>query len=324
MASSKDRKHPYVDYASPTQTGKIPFTPPGTELQCETAYWLWGDLARSKTPPLIVLHGGPGAPGRDFNPLAAYLNDNYGIPVLLYDQIGCGASTHLRDRRGDVEFWSDDLFFAELENVKTHLQINTFDLMGHSCGGMLTAMYMLKQPPHLRKVIIASAPASDEQRREGFLQTRRALPQRTQDVLALCEKEGRTDAPEYRKALDEVDKRFCRMNPWPPELRECVALMDEDDTVGHTMYGDVPGETAGPRKYYDVRGRLGEVTDKTVPGGVLLTLGQYDIFSEEAMDPFATQIRAKVQRRTFEQSAHFPHIEELEDYATTVAGFLTT
>jgi hypothetical protein len=42
---------------------------------------------------------------------------DYGIPVILYDQVGCGQSMLLPEMMGDTSFWTVDLFMEELENL---------------------------------------------------------------------------------------------------------------------------------------------------------------------------------------------------------------
>lgn len=99
-------------YPEPTKTGRASFKIPGFELQGETAYEIYGDLNCGKIP-LITLHGGPGIPHDYLFPISLLLVD-YGIPVVMYDQIGCGRSTHFPDRMGDSSFWKPELFVAEV------------------------------------------------------------------------------------------------------------------------------------------------------------------------------------------------------------------
>jgi proline-specific peptidase len=124
-------------YPKPTRTGKVPFKIPSHDLQGETAYEIYGDLESGKVP-LICLHGGPGFPHSYLLPMSLVLTD-YGVPVVMYDQIGCGDSTRFPDRMGDATLWNPELFVAELENLKQALGIKTFDLLGQSWGGMLAA-----------------------------------------------------------------------------------------------------------------------------------------------------------------------------------------
>ena len=56
------------------------------------------------------------------------------IPIVLYDQIGNGASSHIKDKPDG--FWTAELFMDELDNLLKHLGIrDNFDLLGHSWGG---------------------------------------------------------------------------------------------------------------------------------------------------------------------------------------------
>jgi len=145
-------------YPEPDRTGTIPFEFPSTGLRGETYYYLWGDLSSAKIP-LICMHGGPGATHNYLRPIALIYKD-YGIPVIMYDQIGCGKSTRFRDKKGDGEFWTPELFMAEIDNLKSHLGIKEFDFLGQSWGGMCGGQYAIeKQPPGLRKLIISDSPS---------------------------------------------------------------------------------------------------------------------------------------------------------------------
>jgi len=100
----------------------------------QTWYRVTGDLSSDKTP-LVVAHGGPGCT-HDYVLALARLADD-GRPVVHYDQLGGGRSTHLPDRGGD--FWTVDLFLEELENLLVTLGINDrYFLLGQSWGGMLS------------------------------------------------------------------------------------------------------------------------------------------------------------------------------------------
>lgn len=77
----------------------------------ETAYTIFGDLESAKTP-LILAHGGPGFTSHSMNVIAGYVSAT-GRPAITYDQIGCGASTHLQDK--DKSFWNIELFVEEID-----------------------------------------------------------------------------------------------------------------------------------------------------------------------------------------------------------------
>jgi L-proline amide hydrolase len=126
-----------MSYPEPSWTGEVPFTPAESKLQCSTFYSLWGDIGSpSDATPLICLYGGPGVPSHYFKPFGL-LHQQFKIPVITYNQIGCGRRTRLPGKRGDTNFWLFELFIAELSNLLTSLSIQKYDVFGHSWGGLI-------------------------------------------------------------------------------------------------------------------------------------------------------------------------------------------
>ncbi len=206
----------------PIREGTLTFTPKSLNKDCQTWYKIYGDPTASPQVPLIVLHGGPAASHTYLLPLAD-LASRSSIPVVFYDQIGIGRSTHLPEKAGDEAFWTEDLFCAELDNLIDGLGLKTYDILGHSWGGMFGSVYAgLKPRPGLRKLVLSSAPASMETFKEALATLRGRLPDEVQAVLDRCEREGRTDSEEYGEAMNVFYKRhLCRSEPWPAkELQE--------------------------------------------------------------------------------------------------------
>jgi proline-specific peptidase len=110
--------------------GKVDFHV-GNEMY-QAWFRVFGDI-NSGIRPLVVLHGGPGLSHHYVLPFKE-LHTRFNIPVIFYDQIGIGESSHLKDV--PKEFWTLDLFMDELDNVLEHLGIRAnVDLTGHSWGG---------------------------------------------------------------------------------------------------------------------------------------------------------------------------------------------
>ena len=104
----------------PFVEGKAPFKVAGIDRTCETWYKVYGDLKGSKRRPLVILHGGPGFSHHYLASLAD-LHTKFGIPLVFYDQLGNGLSTHLPEKNGDKEFWTIQLFIDEFNNLVKHL-----------------------------------------------------------------------------------------------------------------------------------------------------------------------------------------------------------
>lgn len=326
MASEGSRVNPPGQerpYPKPSSTGTIPFKYSKTGLEGETWYELWGDLAKSDQTPLICLHGGPGIPPNYILPISLIYED-HGIPVLMYHQMGCGKSTHFRNKKGDVDFWTPELFMAELDNVKAHLGIKEFDLLGQSWGGMLSGQYAITQPKGLRKLIISNSPSDMKVWVSAANRLREKLPNDVRETLDRCEKEGRTESKEYEEAVNYYyGLHLCRVDPWPQELIDSLAMVGEDNTVYDTMNGPSEFYVIGSLKGWCITEDLKKITEKTVPGGMLIINGHYDEAQDETTSPYFYNPSCKTKWVRYALSSHVPMLEETERYMQDLGMFLT-
>jgi len=154
----------------------------------------------------------------------------------MYDQLGCGKSTHLQHLKGDTSFWTVELFLAELANLLSALNITSYSLLGQSWGGMLGSEHVALQPAGLHSLIIADSPASMQLWIEAANGLREKLPKEVSEVLRRCERDGTTDSKEYEDAMEVFYSRHvCRTQPKPWEMEESDALLKADNTVYLTM-----------------------------------------------------------------------------------------
>lgn len=221
-----------------TTEGLAPFPVEGLSEPCQTWYKVVGDLGTSAVP-LIVLHGGPGACHDYLLPLADLAPS---IPLVFYDQIGNGRSTHLPEKNGDEQFWTVDLFMKELDNLLQHLGLEDrpVDVLGHSWGGMLAAEWAAAQPglSNLRRLVLSNSLASVEAFLGGLDTLRKQLPQDVQDVLDRADETHDFESPEYEAAIEVFYKRHLSVTrPWPaPEVQAALDWLTKDSTTYGTMY----------------------------------------------------------------------------------------
>lgn len=219
----------------------MPLPVSGVEEPCQTWYKAIGPITSQRQRPLILLHGGPGVQSVYLAPLAQALCSQHSIPVILYDQVGCGKSTHLPDKNGDTAFWTSDLWIHELECLVTHLGLTEYDVLGGSWGGMLAFDYACKKPKGLKNLVLHSAPAALYLWEEANKRLLKEMPEEVQTTIEKHEKEKTYEDPEYEKAVMRFQKRFfCRLDPWPKELTEAMEDMGKDPTVYMTMYATPP------------------------------------------------------------------------------------
>jgi L-proline amide hydrolase len=280
----------------------------------ETWYRVVGDLQAGPTP-VVICHGGPGA-AHDYTEPIANLS-RFGRGCVLYDQVGCGKSTHLPDVPAD--FWTVQLFKEELSDLTRELGIaERYAVVGQSWGGMLAMEYALDHPEGLRAIVVADSPASIPLWVEEANRLRADLPQDVQETLTRHEADGTTESKEYVDAVRVYyDRHLCRV-PWPDYVTRSFAQMDEDPTVYHTMNGPSEFHCIGSLKTWDITDRLPEISTPT-----LLVSGRYD----EATPHIVEQIHQRIpgaQWQLFEESSHMPHVEEPDAFLETVEAFLKT
>ncbi len=279
----------------------------------ETWYRVVGDLKSGKTP-VIVLHGGPGAGHNYCIPIAEMIAQS-GRAAVLYDQIGCGNSTHLVD--APVKFWTPELFMEELVLLTQHLGISDdYAIVGQSWGGMLGMQFAITQPKGLKSLVVADSPASMPVWLAEANRLRAELSPEVQATLLSHEAAGTTDAPEYVAAVNVFyASHVCRI-PMPQNVLDSFEQLEAEPTVYHTMNGPSEFHVIGTLKDWDILQELHKISIPT-----LLVSGQYD----EATPTMVSEIHQLIPGSTWElfpESSHMPHIEEPARFKRIVTQFL--
>lgn len=215
-------------------SGLIPFNVPGLPAIAQTWYQVVGDLNSTKTP-LVTLHGGPGACHEYLLPLT-----DLDVPIVFYDQIGNGQSTHLRNKKGDTDFWTIQLFVDELNNLLRHLGLNNrpIDLFGQSWGGMLGLEWAVTpEASNLRKLVLANSLASSQLWNDGVRELVKHMPKDLQETFKKGEETGDYQSKEYQAAVMEFFKQHLSLaRPFPAkELEKTLYWLSSDDTTHSTM-----------------------------------------------------------------------------------------
>lgn len=278
-------------------------------------YNIWyrtvGDCEESNKLPLLCLHGGPGAPHDYLEPLEAMTGT--GRRVIFYDQLGCGNS----NVPTDPSIYTMALYLEEVDVIRRALGLERVHILGHSWGGMLAMEYALTQPAGLASLILADTAASSPQWVTEMRRLVAELPPEVQQTIQMHEAAGTTDSPEYQEACRIFFRRHGsgRIDPRP----DCLNRMADKpgDEVYHIMWGPSEFFMTGTLKDWDITGRLGEIRAPTLVIG-----GRYD---------HATPVITETVHRgipgsewvIFENSGHFPHIEETERYLQVLGQFLS-
>ena len=105
------------------------------------------ECGNPKGKPVVVLHGGPGG---GISPFLRRLHDPKLYRVILFDQRGCGQSTPHAELRENTT-WH---LVADMEALRVHLGIETWQVLGGSWGSTLALAYAQKHRERVTELIL--------------------------------------------------------------------------------------------------------------------------------------------------------------------------
>jgi proline iminopeptidase len=102
-----------------------------------------------KPYPIIFLQGGPGSPvyRRNIESLSSLSDEGYDI--YLYDQVGCGYSSRLKN----IEQYTPGRHKSDLEEIIKQIGADKVILIGQSWGAILAVLFIADNPEKIDKVI---------------------------------------------------------------------------------------------------------------------------------------------------------------------------
>ncbi len=259
--------------------------------------------------PLLVIHGGPGAP-HDYLENLEKLSTHR--PVIFYDQLDCGNS----DRTGDTALWTTERFVNELSQVREFLNLKEIHILGQSWGSMLTVEYILrKKPQGIVSLILAgpflSAPRWAADQRSWIA----ALPVALQDTIYKYEASGEFTAVEYQKAMEAYyAKHVCMLDPYPECMNRMMEKMGAD--VYQYMAGASEFTLNGTLQAVDLSDRLHEIKCP-----VLFTCGEFDEATPATVAFYQSKLPGS-EVHVFKGASHCHHLEKEEEFISVAGDFL--
>lgn len=103
--------------------------------------------------PILIINGGPGMNSDGFAYVAQELA-KMNFQTIIYDQRGTGKSTLENPNNKNITM---DLMTEDIENLRRHLKIEKWTILGHSFGGIMASYYAAKHPETIDKLIFSSS-----------------------------------------------------------------------------------------------------------------------------------------------------------------------
>lgn len=288
-----------------TDTG---LTPDEGYIEVEGGQVWYQIVGSGSATPLLLLHGGPGAPSHYLKPLERIGVDR---PVIFYDQLGAGRST----APADNSLWTVERFVKELAQVRAALGLEEVHILGHSWGSMLAMDYMLTEPEGVKSLTFASPALNVSRWTEDAKELLKALPEDTRLLIEHHESQGTTDSLEYQEAvMDYLKMYLSRSDPWSPDL--LAAFEGFNTELYGYMWGPSEFTATGTLQEYN---READLPNLNLP--VLFTTGRYDEATPDTVRHFQSLVPGS-EMLIFENSAHMTMLDEPEAYAEALRSFL--
>ncbi|MBL0123832.1 MAG: alpha/beta fold hydrolase [Betaproteobacteria bacterium] len=256
--------------------------------------------------PILVMHGGLGLDHTYFRPWLDHLGDC--AELIYYDHRGNGRSA----RTASLSAVDHATFAADAEQLRARLGLDRFILLGHSYGGFLAQEYALRyggEGSALAGLVLCStAPALDY----APVTMANALARGKPDELAAL-------GEAFGRAMEsDEDLRAVWMRLLPLYFKQY------DEQIGRavdqaTIYSAAAWNHANANclPTFSTVARLAEITVPTLVLG-----GSDDWITPPEQGRRLQASIADAELAMFEQSGHFPFIEEPDKFIATVSGWL--
>lgn len=224
----------------------------------------WKKVGAGPKPPLLLLHGGPGAGHNCLLPMSALGDER---PVIFYDQLGCGRA----DSPPDEKIYTIQRSVDEVDAVRKALGLEKIVLFGHSWGAMLAIEYLCQgRGVGVEKLVLGGALASVPQASAGMQRLLAALPDGKGQRLKALEAAGKQADPEYQAIVNLFyQTHLCRADPTGSFAQSGEVI--SKSIAYRVMNGPNEFTITGVIKDWDRRKDLGLIKLPT-----LITTGEFD------------------------------------------------
>ena len=274
-------------------------------------------------PPLLILHGGPGASHDYFLPhLVPLASKNR---LVFIDERGSGKSSKLENPAG----YTVDNMVEDVEAVRKALRLRKINLLGHSCGGVLAQAYALKYQKNLKHLVLCSTFHSTREMNEVFKAMKARMPAELRERIDKLEAAGL-----YGHGKDYEKNRYpseYMVAAWGegyfPYLYQKRPNPNYDPNSEGNMAWDVYRAMWGSHGEFVIDGNLtaveyaGRLPSIKVP--TLITVGDHD----ECAPSLSREMNALIPGSKLvmlPQSGHMTFVDQPRLFLEAVQSFLST
>jgi pimeloyl-ACP methyl ester carboxylesterase len=251
--------------------------------------------------PVLMLHGIRGY-SDTFEGVAAALQPDF--RVIAFDQRGRGGTDWDPQRN-----YYTDTYVADIEAIVAQLELDRFDLLGHSMGGINAIVYAARHPERVRRLVIEDAGPGAFERSAGAQRIRGEFAT-TPDRFATWEA-----AADFMRALRPTVTEEARQQ----RLRNMLKPLPQG---GYTWRYDHAGIAAtrlcpDPARLPDL-----EAAVRAIACDTLVLRGGRSDYLEPAMAAHMRELNPRIACVEVPDAGHYVHDDQPALFEREVARFL--
>jgi len=263
---------------------------------------------RGSGPALIAHSGGPGTDARLWDDFA---NIDDFVTIVMIHPRGSGLSG---SAEGDAYLLPD--YASDVEALRIHLGLDKPVVMGWSHGGMVMQQFAFTYPDSLSRLILVDTSAYFAEFLgdiEAAVQVFKHEPWFEKSLAALKAEW----AGEY-----ETDEDMALL--WAEEMKFYFKKFDERAEAYHARTKDLPVRIASLKIFNDKEAATMDLRPelKKIIVPTLVIVGRHDFITNVAMAEEIVKHIPNARLEIFEESGHFPMVEEPEKFYRVIKEFV--
>jgi len=278
---------------------------PGEHFANVNGVRLWYKVAGHG--PILIIQAPGWGPGstllqRNLSPL------EQSFTVVYFDPRGSGKSSRPAQ---DTQMSTLDMA-NDLEAFRSYLSLGKISVLGHSHGGQIAAVFAAKHPDRVSHLILVAAPPPKNPTPEYDAESKKIYDRLAQD-------------PRYADAVKAVQEPYDTGEEFSVRFKRTAPLYWHDESKASALQGLPPIDmwAAASNGKSDSQVSYDLVPDlKKLSAPVLIIEGKDDLitplFEQEVFKTNIPHSRLVI----FEESGHFPFIEEPDKFFAVVTDFL--
>jgi proline iminopeptidase len=266
-------------------------------------------------PPLLLLHGGPGADHTDFLPYLLPLAKRHRL--ILIDERGSGRSERLADPSG----YTLDGMIEDIEAVRAAFGLRRWDVLGHSFGGILAQAYAIRHPGAVKHLILVGTAGSARTINADFRRMLAAVSPAVRSRLAAFEAKGifRKDGSYVRGYVALCSRVYA-----PYMYRRGVYPIKPDEYVtGWEVLREMWVRTSDFRIEGNLRGFDFTRRLSRVKAPALVLVGDQDMVSLRSAKQLAASL-PRAELRVMDRCGHMMFVDDAPAFNALVETFLAS